>query len=1104
MDVGAWLRGLELGQYEGKFRESEIEADVLPELTEADLEKLGLPLGPRKRILKAIANLGDGDESPRRTSLVRPSSEDAAERRQLTVMFCDLAGSTALSARLDPEDMRQVIRAYQDACSGVVARYDGFVAKFMGDGILAYFGFPHAHEDDAERAVRAGLEIASVVGALKTRSTEKLQVRIGIATGLVVVGDLVGEGTAQEQAVVGDTPNLAARLQGIALPGQVVLAEVTRRLLGDVFDVTHLGGQHLKGVAGQPSAYGVIGERIVESRFEARASGAMSNMVGRDHELALMLERWKQAKAGEGQLVLLSGEAGIGKSRLTRGMIEAVSSEAHIRVSNQCSPYHSDSPLYPIIQQLAFAAGIRSDDDNDDKLDRLEKMLVGAEGDRPLFAALLGLQTEARYGTMRLTPQQQRARTMQALVDQLVGLSRGKPVLFVLEDAHWIDATTLELVDFCLDQVASARVMMLVTTRPTFQHGFGGHPIVTKLALNRLGRDQITAIVNRLTNGKTLPGELLDIIAAKTDGVPLFVEEITKTVLESGDLRETTSTYQLTGPLSRLSIPSTLYDSLMARLDRLQPVKEVAQTAACIGRDFSYRLLKAVSPLGDAALQDALERLTSAELIFRRGVPPDSTYIFKHALVRDAAYENLLKTRRQTIHAKLVEALEAIGAPPELLAHHATVAGMTEPAVRYWLKAGEQAAARSANKEAVSHLKTGIGLLEGARDTAEKPRLDLDLHSALTSVLMVTQGYGSEEVGRISARAVELCRQVGDEGALAAVLWQAWLFDYTRANHAQATAIGRELEERMTDAADPAARIVAHVPLGLSLFAIGRFLEARATLEQAVLTYTELKGGPVPYRYGMEVGAVSHAYKSWCLGMLGYSEQALEGRGVVLGILEHTKHPFTLARGLNWCSMISAVQRDWRGTLQFADRAIKVAREYDLQLVEAIGLAMRGVARAAIEPSATPAAEMRDGLSIYRRTGARFQVPFLLSLFAEASLARKDWNDGMSAISEALSLIEETGEHHVAPEVYRIRGNLLVGSNSGDPEADYLKALELARLQGTHLFELRAAMSLARLWADQRKRAEARDLLAPAYEWFTEGFSTPDLKSAKEQLEGLN
>ena len=1103
MDVAAWLRDLGLGQYASTFCESEIEADVLPELTEADLEKLGLPLGPRKRILKAIANLGEAQKTSGAESRA-PPPKDAAERRQLTVMFCDLSGSTALSARLDPEDMRQVIRAYQDTCSGVVARYDGFIAKFMGDGILAYFGFPHAHEDDAERAVRAGLEIVGVVGALKTRATDKLQVRIGIATGLVVVGDLVGQGAAQEQAVVGDTPNLAARLQAIALPGQVVLADPTRRLLGDVFDVTHLGGQNLKGIAGQPLAYGVIGERIVESRFEARASGAMSNMVGRDHELALMLERWKRAKAGEGQLVLLSGEAGIGKSRLTRGMIEAASSEAHIRVSYQCSPYHSDSPLYPVVQQLAFAAGIKPDDDNDDKLDRLEKVLVGAEGDRPLFAALLGLQTQGRYGTLSLTPQQQRTRTLQALVNQLVELSRGKPVLFVLEDAHWIDATTLELIDLCLDQVASARVMMLVTTRPTVQHGFGGHPIVTKLALNRLGRDQITSIVNRLTNGKTLPAELLDIIAAKTDGVPLFVEEITKTVLESGELRETASAYQLTGPLSRLMIPSTLYDSLMARLDRLQPVKEVAQTAACIGRDFDYRLLKAVSPLEDAALQDALERLTTAELIFRRGVPPDSTYIFKHALVRDAAYENLLKTRRQTIHAKLVEALEAIEAAPELLAHHATVAGMTEPAVRYWLKAGEQAAARSANKEAVSHLKTGIELLGSALDTAEKPRLDLDLHSALASVLMVTQGYGSDEVGRISTRTVELCRQVGDEGTLAAVLWQAWLFNYTRADHAAATAIGRELEERMIDAVDPAARIVAHVPLGLSLFAIGKPLEAEAKLEQAIRTYGGLKGGPVAYRYGMEVGAVAHGYRAWCLGMLGYPEQAMEGRGVLLEILERINHPFTLARGLNWCSMISVVQRDWHGALRVADRAIKVAREYDLQLVVALGLAMRGIAQAAVEPVATSPAEMRDALNIYRGTGARFQAPFLLSLFAEASLARKDWNDGMSAISEALALIEETGETHVVPEVYRIRGDLLAGSKKGDPETDYLKALELARLQGTHLFELRAAMSLARLWTDQRKRTEARGLLVPIYEWFTEGFSTPDLKSAKEQLERLN
>ncbi len=542
----------------------------------------------------------------------------------------------------------------------------------------------------------------------------------------------------------------------------------------------------------------------------------------------------------------------------------------------------------------------------------------------------------------------------------------------------------------------------------------------------------------------------------------------------------------------------------MARLDRLQPVKEVAQTAACIGRDFDYRLLKAISPLDDSALQDALERLTNAELIFRRGVPPDATYIFKHALVRDAAYENLLKTRRQTIHAKLVEALEAMEAAPELLAHHATVAGMTERAIRYWLRAGEQAASRSANKEAASHLKTGIELLRGAPNMAENPRLDLDLHSALASVLMVLQGYGSDEVGKISTRTVELCRKVGDEGALAAVLWQAWIFSYTRANHKDATPIGRELDERMTGAADPAARIVAHVPLGLSLFAIGKPLEARITLDKAVRTYSELKGGPVAYRYGMDVGAVAHGYRSWCLANLGYSEKAIEGRGVLLDTLENIKHPFSLARGQNWCSMVSAVQRDWNKALQFADRAIELACEFDLQMVRALGLAVRGIARAEVDPVVTSATDMRDGINVYRQTGARVQVPFLLSLFAEASLERNNWAEGMSAVLEALSLVEETGENHVISEIYRIRGDLLAGSKKADPEADYLKALELARQQGARLFELRAATSFARLWTGQRKRTEARDLLAPIYHWFTEGFNTPDLKGAKAQLDSLN
>ena len=549
MDVGNWLRGIGFGQYEAAFRGNEIDDEVLCELTAEDLIALGVTLvGHRRKLLAAIAVLrGTASNATAPTPQGMKSTD--AQRRQLTVMFVDLVGSTTLSGRLDPEDMSLVITGYQNTVAGVAARFHGHVAKYMGDGILCYFGWPIAHEDDAERAVRTGLAIMAAMTGLRTPAGEPLSARIGIATGLVVVGDLIGAGAAQEEAVVGETPNLAARLQGLAAPGQIILAETTRRLIGNTFVVADFGGHSLKGIAGEVRAYAVTGERIAQSRFEARISGAISTMVGRDHELASMLKHWEQAKAGQGQLVLLSGEAGIGKSRFTRAMIDAAERDPHIRVSYQCSPYHTDSPLYPAIQQLTFAAGIRPDDSNDEKLDRLEAVLVGEKGDRPLLGALLGLDTEARYGKINLTPQQQRVRTQQALVSQLITLARHRPVLFVFEDAHWIDATTLDLVDLCLNRVANSRVMMLVTARPNFQHEFGGHPIVTKLALNRLGRDEVRTIINGVTSGKTLPDALVDLIAAKTDGVPLFVEEITKTVLESGGMKETASAFELTGPL---------------------------------------------------------------------------------------------------------------------------------------------------------------------------------------------------------------------------------------------------------------------------------------------------------------------------------------------------------------------------------------------------------------------------------------------------------------------------------------------------------------------------------------------------------------------------
>ena len=590
MDVAAWLRELGLDQYKHAFLDNAIDSDVLPTLTADDLKDIGVTIvGHRRKLLNAIATLrqrptGGDSISPPALSSDRPSE---AERRQLTMLFCDLVGSTALSQLLDPEEMRKVLRSYQNAVGGEVARFGGHVAKFMGDGVLAYFGWPQAHEEEAERAVRAGLAITKVVGQLCTPAGEPLAGRVGIATGLVVVGDLVGEGAAREEAVVGETPNLAARLQEAATPGAVVIADGTRRLLGELFELRELEPATLKGFGHPVSGFEVLSERVTGSRFEARRSGRPLPMVGRDQELALVLERWRQAVAGEGQAVLLVGEAGIGKSRLVQATLDAIAGDEYLALRYQCSPLHTGTALWPVSQQLGFAAGLLPADAEAAKLDKLEALLrQGAEdvGEAaPLIAALLGMDTGARYVAQDLTPQQRRARTLAVLVRQLLGLAPRRPVLMVVEDVHWIDPTTLEFLGQALDRIAGARTLMLLTSRPDNQPALGGHPHVTRLTLNRLGRGPTETIVARLTGGRSRPPEVLGEIAARTDGVPLFIEELTKAVLET----------EAAGPGT--AVPASLHASLMARLDRVPGVKEVAQVAACIGREFAYPLLTAIS-----------------------------------------------------------------------------------------------------------------------------------------------------------------------------------------------------------------------------------------------------------------------------------------------------------------------------------------------------------------------------------------------------------------------------------------------------------------------------------------------------------------------------
>jgi class 3 adenylate cyclase len=712
VDIEGWLHGLGLDRYAAVFRTNDIGLDVLTDLTDADLTALGVSLGDRKRLLRAIATLGGP-----KVLEPGPPARPQAERRQLTVMFVDLVGSTALSALLDPEEMREVIQTYQTAVARGVASFEGHVAKLMGDGVLAYFGWPTAHEDEAERAVHAGLAVTGAVARLTAPGGEPLMARVGIATGLVVVGDLVGEGAAQEEAVVGETPNLAARLQALAKPGTVVVAEATRRLLGRLFAFADLGARKVAGFANPVAAFRVEAAPVTESRFEALRGQHLTPLVERENEIGLLLDRWRQACEGKGQVVLLAGEPGIGKSRILQALCDRLANEPHTRLRYFCSPFHRNTAFHPILDQIERAARLGRDDRTGVKLDKLEALFAlsgcPSEEATTLTAALLGISLEGRYRASTLGPQGRKAKLQQVWLEQLVGLAGQRPVLMQLEDAHWIDPTSLEQFDLVVDRIQRLPVLLVVTYRPEFQPPWSHHGQVTELSLERLGPRQSAAMIERVTGGKALPAPVLQQLVAKADGVPLFLEELTKTVLASGQLEVADGVWRLTGPLPALAIPATLHDSLLARLDRLAPVKEVAQVAAAIGREFPRDLLSSVCGLDGAALDDVLSQLAEAELIFPHGTPPDTAYAFRHALVQDAAYATLLRGRRQVIHGRIAAALQERPGicPPEVLAHHLTEAGEADRSVAYWEQAGQQAISRAASVEAVAHFRQALAQL---------------------------------------------------------------------------------------------------------------------------------------------------------------------------------------------------------------------------------------------------------------------------------------------------------------------------------------------------------------------------------------------------------
>jgi class 3 adenylate cyclase len=879
LDIEAWLRTIGLEQYGQVFRENAIDLSVLPDLTDQDLEKLGVLLGHRRKLLRAIADLQAIERGRPAIAVAAAASGvlhplDTANRRQLTIMFCDLVGSTALSTRLDPEDMREIIGAYHRCCADGITRTGGFVARYMGDGILAYFGYPQALEHDAERAVRAGLSLVEAVPKLRTAAPVPLQVRVGISTGLVVVGDLIGTGTVQEQTVVGETPNLAARLQALAEPGAVVISSSTHKLVGGLFEYRDLGSVALKGFAEMVPAWQVLGASASESRFEALRVST-TPLVGRGEEIDLLMRRWEQAKRGEGAVVLLSGEPGIGKSRIAETILERLSSEPHTRLREFCSPHHQDTALYPSISHLERAAGFRRDDTEEQRLTKLEAVLAPAADGLgevvPLLAGLLSIPTGDRYPTLDLTPQKRKEKTLEALLAQVEALAERQPVLLVVEDAHWADPTSLELFELIVGRASSLPLLAIVTFRPEFVPPWVGRPQVTLISLNRLPRQLGAEMIVHVTGGKVLPREIADQISDRTDGVPLFIEELTKAVVESGLLVESGDQYVATGPVTPLAIPSSLQESLLARLDRLAPTSEVVQIAAALGRQFSHELISAAAGMPQQQIDDALTQLINAELIFRRGAPPDAEYTFKHALVQDTAYGTLLRARRYHIHARIAAALEdqfpeIVVAQPALLARHCSEAGQVERAVVYWLKAGRQALARSAATEAAAVLRKGLDQLAGLPDGSGRRQQELDLQIALGLALMAMKGYSAPEVGETLARARALAEQVDQPEYLWPVFLGQSSFHRVRGEHRQALALAEQLEKIGEARNDIAAQLVGRLANGRTRLFLGDFVAARAFLERchglADPMYRGKGSSADPY-------AMMLAYLAWTLAILG-------------------------------------------------------------------------------------------------------------------------------------------------------------------------------------------------------------------------------------------
>ena len=1080
-DVEKWLRDSGFAGHVDAFRDADITFDLLTELNGEDLKELGLNLGDRKRFLRAVSELSNRENDPAASSQATPHPSHA-ERRRLTVMFVDLIGSTQFSSELDPEEWSEVIHSYQDAVAGVVSRFNGHIAQYLGDGVLCYFGWPQALEDSAERAVGAGLAIKAATERVKIKG-QPMACRVGIATGLVVVGDLMTRGDAQELTAIGDTPNFAARLQAFAQPGQVVVSESTRRLLGTAFRLESLGRHSFKGLPGTHEVFAVLGGDPRHDRFAARAAQSTGVMVGRGNELALLTGRWEASVGGEGQVVVLTGEAGIGKSRVCRALFDSLARSEYTRVRMQCSPYQRDTAFWPAINQIVAASGIEPNQSNDEKLDRLEELMRrGGEIATEEFAVvadLLGLNSEARYGKLDLPPSARRAATFTALTEHAIGLSRKKPLLMLIEDVHWCDPTTMELVGIFAERIERERVMLLLTSRPEGQPTFPPLPHLTGLTLNRLGHAGVQEIVKRL-GGDALPPETIAAIIERTDGVPLFVEELTKALIESGEM----------------SVPASLHDTLMARLDRIPAVKEVAQIASVIGREFDADPLAQIAALSQQKVFAALDDLRKVELVFPRG--RSGHYIFKHALVRDAAYESLLNRRRQEIHGRIFDVLrENELTLPGVLASHAAEAGRLDEAVQYGRYAAEEALRRPAYAEAITHLETALGVLamRPPSEAAKRERIKLLLLAGQARI--AHSGYAAESTVATYGEIERIATELGDKELLIEGLYGRWAGHYVPGRLRTALEVADTIRSVSDEVDDDLARALGHRLRGTVLTMMGRGDDAIHELDAVDDFYDRETHGADASRFGQDVEIARRCYLIGVRTLQGRFDTAAEIAQGVMADLDALGHAHTAGYALGHLALFLCAAEIEPLATEIAERCIELSERNRMPLWAALGHASRSMAQVYRGGGTQALPEFTEALDMLRKLSFDLFRPILLPAHALALAQAGNHEAAIADLTEAQGYCEKDAARFAEPEILRVRGQVaLMQGNAKAARTAFRKALRRAQELGHLSWELRAAEDLAALAGHAKKPAADLEALAAAHAKFTEGHDLKPLKRA--------